>query len=273
MKYLCIFDMDETLLSPDKSISPENKAALRKLTECNVGISIATGRSPFFIRKQVEMLSLKLPVIACNGGMIVTCDNSRIIWENPIHKQTLKNLFHYFLDQHADFLAYSGKMVYFAQNSFRVGMFHEYNRTVPPHMQVPLQEFSRADLELPLPDINKILLYNPQDMQVEYLRSIPGLEVVFSMNKSLDIMQAGSTKGRAVLALGSYLGIPAENIAVFGDNENDISMFTSGALGIAMGNSSDEVKQKARYVTGTNRESGVAQGIYKYVLPYFGLTP
>lgn len=272
MKYLCIFDMDETLLSPDKSISPENEEALRELSDLDVGITVATGRSPFFIRKQIEMLSIKLPVIACNGGMIVNSDNTRIIWENPIEKQSLKALFHYFWDQQADFLAYSGQMVYFTPGSYRVGMFHEYNRTVPLLLQVPLKEFSRADLELPLPDINKILLYNPKDEQVEYLRKIPGLEVVFSMNKSLDIMQAGSTKGRAVLTLGSYLGIPAENIAVFGDNENDISMFTSGALGIAMGNSSEEVKQKARYVTGTNSESGVAQGIYKYVLPYFGLS-
>jgi len=50
-----------------------------------------------------------------------------------------------------------------------------------------------------------------------------------------------------------------------------VGMFTCGALGIAMGNSRDNIKAKARYVTGTCSESGVAQGIYKYVLPYFGL--
>jgi len=271
MQYLCIFDMDNTLLSPDKSISPENREALSKLRDLGVGVSIATGRSPFLIGKYVEMLSLTLPVITCNGGMLVTSDNSTIIRENPIHEAILRPLLLYLLEQKADFLMYSGHMVYFAPGSSRINLFHDYNKTVPSGKRAPLHEFAFSDLEKTLPDINKILLYSPRAEQYAYLKGIPGLEVLFSMDKSLDIMQDGSTKGNGVLSLSKYLGIPVENIAVFGDQENDISMFTCGALGIAMGNSSDEVKQKARYITGTNWESGVAQGIYKYVIPYFGL--
>lgn len=270
MKYLCIFDMDNTLLSPDKSISLANMEALGTLRALGVGVSIATGRSPFLIGKYVEMLSLTLPVITCNGGMLITSDNSTIIRENPIHIPILRPLLLYLLEQKADFLMYSGHMVYYATGSARIKLFHDYNKSVSCGKRAPLHEFAFSDLEKTLPDINKILLYSPNAEQYSYLKGIPGLEVLFSMDKSLDIMQDGSTKGNGVLSLSKYLGIPVENIAVFGDQENDISMFTCGALGIAMGNSTEEVKQKARYITGTNWESGVAQGIYKYVIPYFG---
>jgi len=154
----------------------------------------------------------------------------------------------------------------------RVNIFREYNKTVPPDAQAPLQEFTYTDLNVMPVGVNKVLLAWPTPEQCAFVKAIPGLEAVFSRPTSFDIMQDGSTKGSGVLALSKYTGIPVENIAVFGDSENDISMFTCGALGIAMGNSREDLKAKARYVTGTCMESGVAQGIYQYVLPHFGLT-
>ena len=272
MKYICVFDLDDTLLSADNTISPENESALQRLRDLDVGITIATGRSPFLTRKYIDMLSLTLPVICCNGGMLINPDNSGIIWENPIQQQSLRILLQYLLDQRADFLIYTGKLVYYTHGSLRVNIFRDYNQTVPPDARAPLQEFTYADLKA-IPDgINKVLLSCPTPEQYTFVKSIPGLEAVFSGSSLFDIMQDGSTKGTGVLALSKYTGIPVKNIAVFGDSENDISMFTCGALSIAMGNSLDEIKEKARYVTGTCMESGVAQGIYKYVLPYFGLS-
>ena len=272
MKYLCVFDLDDTLLSPDNSISPENIEALQKLRDLDVGITIATGRSPFMTGKYVDMLALSLPVICCNGGMLIKPDNSGIIWENPIHPQTLSTLLLYLLEQRADFLAYTGKMVYYAHESVRINIFREYLKTIPPAAQAPLQEFTYADLNTIPVGVNKVLLAWPTPEQCAHVKGIPRLEAVFSGPTAFDIMQDGSTKGNGILALSKYTGIPVDNIAVFGDSENDISMFTCGALGIAMGHGHEKAKAKARYVTGTNVESGVAQGIYQYVLPYFGLS-
>ena len=271
MKYLCVFDLDDTLLSPDNGISSDNWAALKLLGELDIGITIATGRSPFMTGKYIDMLSLSLPIICCNGGMLISPDISGIIWENPIRQQTLSLLLRYLLDQQADFLAYTSKAVYFASESVRVNMFRESSGNILPRVRVPLHEFTYADLDSIPSGIDKVLLACPTPEQCAFVKSIPGLEAVFSGPTSFDIMQEGSTKGSGVLALSKYTGIPVGNIAVFGDSENDITMFTCGALGIAMGNSRDNIKAKARYVTGMCSESGVAQGIYKYVLPYFGL--
>ena len=297
MEYLCVFDMDNTLLSPDKTISQENKAAIRALRDLGIGVTIATGRSPFMTGKFAAELEITLPVITCNGGLLLTFPEfddtkseftksndiksgnknsqnaaSEIIWENPIHEPILKSLLLYLLDQRADFLAYSGNMVYYTHGSMAVNIFREHNRISPEQFQAPLSEFTYEDLDKPLHDICKVLLYSPTAAQEAYVRGIPGLEAATSANKALDIMQAGSTKGSGILFLSKYLNIPPKNIAVFGDNENDVSMFTCGTFGIAMGNSTDEIKQKARYVTGTNTESGVAQGIYRFVMPYFGVS-
>lgn len=271
MDYLCVFDMDETLLSPDKTISSRNEEALAKLREAGIGITIATGRSPLMIGKYADMLSLSLPVVACNGGALVKPENAEVIWECPIEDTILRNLLSYLIDQKTDFLIYSSKKTYYATGSRRVQIFHTYNSTVPPHQQVPLQEFTMDDMNRSLPDVIKVLVYLPTAEQEAYLRGITELETVNSGEGVFDIMQNGSTKGNGIRSLSEYLQIPLQNIVVFGDSENDISMFTCGAVGVAMGNSLDEIKMYARYVTGSNFESGVAQAVYDFVLPHFGI--
>lgn len=186
----------------------------------------------FFAGKIIDILSVTLPIIACNGGILISTDFKDVIWENPIDKVQLNKLFRYLFDQKADFVAYTNDMFYYAQSSVYVSMFREYNMTVPAFRQVPLCEYSHTDLEKPAFVMIKILLYDPTLEQTQYIKGIPGLAVLSSENNYLDIMQEGSTKGNAVRALGEYLHIPAENIAVFGDNENDVSMFNCGALSI-----------------------------------------
>jgi hydroxymethylpyrimidine pyrophosphatase-like HAD family hydrolase len=51
-----------------------------------------------------------------------------------------------------------------------------------------------------------------------------------------------------------------------GDEENDLAMIDYAGLGVAMGNAIEPLKQKAQFVTRTNREDGVAYAVEKYVL-------
>ena len=270
MNQLCIFDMDETLLSTDKSITEQNIAAIQKLRELDIGVSIATGRGPCLTGKYADILSLNLPIIACNGGLLVTPDHHDIIWENPIDKELLRIVLRYVISENAEYIAHTNEAVYVSPGNTHVDHFAEYNKSVPGHRKAVIRPTSGIRLDEPLPDIIKVLIFEPTQEQTDYLKGIPGLEVLSSMTNVLDIMQEGSTKGNAVVSLAKYLNIPLDNIVVFGDNENDISMFTCGAVGVAMGNSSDTVKSYAKFVTRTNEESGVAYAINNYVLPYFG---
>ena len=57
-----------------------------------------------------------------------------------------------------------------------------------------------------------------------------------------------------------YVAIPAEDkkdVVVFGDDYNDMDMFHSDWLSIAMGNGCQALKEKADYVTDTNVNDGI----------------
>ena len=270
MKHLLVFDMDETLLDPKKNVTPENLSAIERLRELDIGFTIATGRSHLMTGRYIDELRVNLPIIACNGGILAAPLQHSVAWANPFHKDQQALLFQYLFDAKTDFVAYTSDMVYYAENSVRVEAFRKYNVTASERWQVPLQPISSSSTQELALDFVKILLYFPTQEQNHYLRGVPGLEVLSSGVNFLDIMSEGSTKGTAVKALSKHLSIPIENIAVFGDHENDISMFRSGALAIAMGNAQEIAKKEAHYITSANTESGVAKAIIDYVLPKFG---
>jgi len=57
------------------------------------------------------------------------------------------------------------------------------------------------------------------------------------------------------------MGISTGAVATIGDMENDLAMFRTSGLSIAMGNATDEVKKLATHITTSNEEEGFAGAI------------
>lgn len=67
---LVALDLDGTLLSPDKSISPENIAAVQRLTEMGIQVVLASGRPHHNMLPYHEELGLNGPIVSGNGGVV-----------------------------------------------------------------------------------------------------------------------------------------------------------------------------------------------------------
>ena len=57
------------------------------------------------------------------------------------------------------------------------------------------------------------------------------------------------------------LGISTDTIATIGDMQNDLAMFSKSGISFAMGNATDDVKERATHVTETNENDGFARAI------------
>jgi hydroxymethylpyrimidine pyrophosphatase-like HAD family hydrolase len=82
----------------------------------------------------------------------------------------------------------------------------------------------------------------------------------------LDITAPQANKGDGVAALAAAIGVPLTNVAVLGDEHNNLPMFARAGLSIAMGQGSDAVRSAADWVTLPNEEDGVAHAIDKIIL-------
>ena len=117
---------------------------------------------------------------------------------------------------------------------------------------------------------NKMTLsHEPEELQKLYQAIVPALSSKYNFALTsprwLEVAPLNINKGNTILQLASELSIQPEEIMVFGDGENDLSMFEVVKYGIAMGNAMPTVKEVAYDVTATNNEDGIAQAIEKYV--------
>jgi Cof subfamily protein (haloacid dehalogenase superfamily) len=83
----------------------------------------------------------------------------------------------------------------------------------------------------------------------------------------LDVTAPAANKGDGVAALAAAMGVPLENVAVIGDQYNDVPMFRRAGLSIAMGQGPEDVRKAATHVTASNDDDGVAQAIAEILLP------
>ena len=90
----------------------------------------------------------------------------------------------------------------------------------------------------------------------------------FLQSAILEYCPKGINKGSGVEYIRKLLNVKKENTIGVGDEENDIPLLQQTAIGIAVKNASDVLKQVADFVTEhDNNEDAVAEVIEKYILP------
>lgn len=91
---------------------------------------------------------------------------------------------------------------------------------------------------------------------------------LFSLNKSeafyLEIMQKNDNKAKALQLLLDELGLTADDLLAFGNNQNDLEMIKLAKVGVAVGNAVVELKEKSDYITESNDNDGVALFLEQY---------
>lgn len=114
-------------------------------------------------------------------------------------------------------------------------------------------------------DVNKIsyLLNSYEDFEATR-DHFPNLEHTTWGNFGEDnlfgsVSMGGVSKHEAVTRLLKFLNVRREDTIAFGDSNRDISLFEASAMGVAMGDASDDLKEIADLVTESVAEAGLAK--------------
>lgn len=95
----------------------------------------------------------------------------------------------------------------------------------------------------------------------------PSMDFVFPSPTApiIDISPKGWSKGTAVCRIASELGLSLDEVAVFGDSENDLSMIEAVPNAVAVSNASEEVARAARWHIGSSADDAVADALFQIV--------
>ncbi|EHO17554.1 hypothetical protein HMPREF9466_02760 [Fusobacterium necrophorum subsp. funduliforme 1_1_36S] len=81
----------------------------------------------------------------------------------------------------------------------------------------------------------------------------------------LDIMSKSTNKGAALEKIKEFFQIQEDELLIFGDYLNDYEMMSCGKYSFAMENAHPKLKEKANYITKSNKEEGVLVTIEKFI--------
>ncbi|RKD29092.1 Cof-type HAD-IIB family hydrolase [Thermohalobacter berrensis] len=268
---LIAVDMDGTLLNSNKEVSSKNKNALKVATEKGIQVVITTGRIFTSARYYAKLLGLITPIISNNGAYICEYHRNNVLYENPIRNYELKEVIKDIEEEGMYYHFYGNDTFYTKELDYTSKELYEWNKEQKPGDKINIEV-----LENPLnfieekdPDIYKLVVIDENQDKLKYIRqklSInDNIEIVSSWSNNVEVMNKGVSKGSALKELCKIFNIKREEVIAIGDHQNDLSMIEFAGTGIAMGNAEDEIKKKAKYITDTNDNDGVAKALKELV--------
>jgi len=261
---LVISDVDGTLVTTDKRLTPATIAAVRRLEAAGIGFTVASSRPPVGMKGLVAELGLRLPIGAFNGTTIVGPDLasiSQVLIPAGAAREAAERLSHGSVD-----------VWVFARGAWSLrdpaaAYVDLERRTLGVGPEVV------ADLSPLLDEAQKVVGVSSDPDRLAALETtlaaaLGGRATVHrSQPYYLDVTPPGIDKGSFVEAMARRLGISPQAIMTLGDGANDIAMFARSGLSIAMGNASLDVRHAASAVTAGNDADGFAEAITRYALP------
>ncbi|MDP9267110.1 MAG: HAD family hydrolase [Acidobacteriota bacterium] len=258
---LVIADVDGTLVTKSKVLTPRSIAAVKRLRDSGIAFTITSGRPPLGMRMLIGPLALSEAIAAFNGGMFVHPDLS-VIAQSFVPADTASRIIETIVRRGLDAWVYTDQDWLVRSTDAPHVAHEEWTVKFAPKV---VSEFGRLDR------VAKIVGVSDDYATVAACETAVlhecgnNASATRSQPYYLDVTHPDANKGHVVTALSEALSIPPAQIATIGDGPNDVLMFEKSGLSIAMGNASAEVQQQARFVTSSNEEEGFSKAIDAFI--------
>lgn len=273
MKRLYVSDLDGTLFTTKKKLTDKTVELLNECLDEGTLFAVATARMPYGCDYRLEQLHLSTPSILTNGVFLYDFNQKTYLSVKTIAGDSVHKILELFEQYQTGVFLYR-----FAED--RISVY--YNR---PELTEQTQYYSDRALEVcetvayaedlkPLVKESNIFYLactGPKEALepiAKAVEKIDGAACAFYLNiynglYCIEIFSDQATKKHALLELKEMLG--CDEVIVFGDNLNDLSMFEVGDRCYAVDNALDVVKERATGVIPGCDEDGVAKFIHQEV--------
>jgi Cof subfamily protein (haloacid dehalogenase superfamily) len=255
---LVVSDVDGTLVTKNKILTDDAKRAVQRLKQAGIGFTIVSSRPSLGMRFLIEPLQLTLPFGSFNGSSIVDPQL------NPIEQhlipvsaaqRSLDVLNEFGVDiwlfTNEKWLTRNGDGEYVPNEKRAI--------QADPTIVTDFSPYLSAACKIVGASSDAALLQRCEAAMQKALGA--QATAVRSQTYYLDVTPPGCDKGTFVREMAKRQGISTDAVATIGDMQNDLAMFKTSGLSVAMGNATDEVKKLATHVTTSNEDEGFAGAI------------
>lgn len=281
-------DMDGTLLNSKDKISPKTKDALIECQKNGIKIVLASGRNYGRIKPYLEELHLEEfggLLIEINGIAIYDMSTNQRTILRQMHEDEVHPVFSYLMNLNAESIAVydEGLFDYMPDHILTMKQKLRLSLDLPEDYPwtagtwswfwdmrngYPCQKYIEKVEEIDCP-INKFQILQETDVLNEIEEKLihkygDHFEVFRTTPRQIEMGPKGYTKGDTLARLMKNFGWSKDEVFVFGDGGNDISMFKQTNYSFAMGQALESVKNEAKYITLSNDEDGIYEALMKF---------
>lgn len=256
---LLVFDIDGTLVAYGKNaVEPSAQQAINLAKKNGYHLLIATGRTYYYIHDDVLENVNPEHYVTINGACI-TDGQGNILTAKRFTKEEVEIMRRYAEDnnlalgfKHNNIVAAFGNAELFIKSYNNRGTKHSvFDNT----KSTPLYE-----TELPM----GVFIFASRDHKEKLQKLLPHLEIAYGVGDTMELFPQGVDKSEAIESVIKEYGYTWDNVLSCGDAGNDIAMLEKAAIGVAMGNAEDYVKQHADYVTSDIEDNGIYNALKQY---------
>lgn len=262
---MLVLDIDGTLTTSDKKISPATLEALLRVQKDGCHVVLASGRPTAGVLPFAKMLKLHEfgnYILTFNGAKILQMKTNSVIYDKTLPPDVIPVLYEEAIASRVGLITYEGNA---AIASTPINHYIEYAARINKISVTQVPDFP-SYVSFP---VNKCLMSEEPEMLIPVEERLKKrfqglLSICRSEPFFLEIMPQGINKAASLQRLIKLLGLTQDEIICCGDGFNDISMIEFAGLGVAMGNAQEIVKKSADFVTGSNDEDGLVTVINRF---------
>lgn len=258
---LIVADLDGTLLKSDKSLDDNIKDVI---SGQDYKFTIASGRSMVLVKKFISELNIDLPYITNNGAEIY--QNDACVKQYSIPDDEVRFILNLVQEFDLECHANAENCIYTMGKIDLILPFRKrFEGVLPIVDNASVNAVSANTINKIMcidKDLNKVQEFaNKINLYCEHVHCERAEGNAFVM------VNRQASKGLALKNLLKLLHISSEEVVVFGDNYNDVSMFEAVKYSVCMENADNDVKNKATFICSSNDLNGVSDFIQKYINP------
>jgi len=266
---LLVLDIDGTLLDKNGVISAEDRNALARVGDLGLPVSLSTGRVAQACLGIISQLSLDSYHIFFDGALVSNPNRGKEIYVQPIDKMVVKPAIEFAHLNGINLEFYSADHYFVERETWASDIRRDFYHTPPTVVDISKlwqkERIIKGVLTLLSPEerarAELLYLQFKDSLSFSWTKTPAYPEVDF-----INVLAPEVSKGKALPALASHLGISLTEIIAVGDGTNDISLLSSAGLAIAMGDAPDELKAIADFITLDVDHNGLAEAIKKFLL-------
>lgn len=241
------FDMDGTLVAyPPGEIPLSARKALEKLREQGILICAATGRHRVEMDNLPFLKTLSFDAVAALNGQYCYTENQDL-FINTLAPQDVATYFSQF----------DAPCIVSEKRKMYINRLHEGFRQAVASFATDLPPLgSMANIEER--EILQLQVFCDEQQAKEIDAGLASAKTTRWSPEFVDLIPKTGGKTKGIEAILQHFNISWDEVMAFGDGENDLAMLETAAIGVAMGNAANSLKENADYITAAASEDGVA---------------